>query len=826
MLEKNHIIYTLHEADVSVERVYNSFWEAESRIIYVVDAADRLTGVITNKDFMLRVRTGQPLINKEYSVIPAGEETAVFREAEALYEKYHITTAIPVVDEEKKICYEIRRKRDNDDAIFAKFRHKIAQYEKSAYLGQEIKYLREIFRLQTVTVIGTRKRFDDLWGQLFPDTEHVIFLEEVKHAFEFMSGHRGLLIDVSVTPWSGRNELYHFGVNGYSCYSFADTVIKMIELECFSRFYRVTGNSLVTLKDYLEKYSDGKVYISSWGILTAAMKRYLSDSRLELVEQRGICREKSFQYYYTGNGVRINQLTGGELLVMEQADVILQYYHISRELAGRIPVLNFVFDVNVQIPGRETEEITAEKLFYLNEYVADIEKGEEKKSYYMSETDSLSYLKAITPSFQLHVTRRTENDLLVWKNHKSHYVNVTNGVRNTCGQPEEYYGTVYCFGMCTMYGALVEDAYTIPSLLQKKINASGKKYRLVNMGNEVPVSSRAICSVMDIQSNDIVIILFPFVTERVKKAIPFIEVGEDYNELWKRDFYGKDCFMDAVQHCGNYGNILYAEVMQKELEKYLVNTENKRLKRNTIYNIFKNNTTDLDTLYAFDSFVTELQNEKKKIPADVKKVGCIVMNCNPMTLGHRYLIEYAYKCVDYLFIFVVEENRSFFSFKDRFEMVKRGTRSLERVSVIRSGKLVISSNTFPTYFEKEDIEQKENICVEEDIRVFAQYIAPILGISYRFIGEEPLDYVTRQYNIAMKRILPSMFGIHVVEIPRLKMGNTIISATEVRKLYGRRQFDSMKKYVPDTTFDYLVEVSQNQRASVNSVAGGGKWKNM
>ena len=73
----------------------------------------------------------------------------------------------------------------------------------------------------------------------------MIFLEEVKHAFEFMSGHRGLLIDVSVTPWSGRNELYHFGVNGYSCYSFADTVIKMIELECFSRFYRVTGNSLV-----------------------------------------------------------------------------------------------------------------------------------------------------------------------------------------------------------------------------------------------------------------------------------------------------------------------------------------------------------------------------------------------------------------------------------------------------------------------------------------------------------------------------------------------------------------------------------------------------
>ena len=150
----------------------------------------------------------------------------------------------------------------------------------------------------------------------------------------------------------------------------------------------------------------------------------------------------------------------------------------------------------------------------------------------------------------------------------------------------------------------------------------------------------------------------------------------------------------------------------------------------------------------------------------------------------------------------------FFSFEDRFEMVKRGTCGLEHVSVVKSGKLVVSSNTFPTYFEREDIKSEEKICLEEDIRIFAQYIAPILNISCRFIGEEPIDYVTGQYNIAMKSILPSMFGIRVVEIPRLKVENNVISATKVRELYGKKEFGGMKKYVPDTTLNYLVETLQ------------------
>jgi cytidyltransferase-like protein len=53
--------------------------------------------------------------------------------------------------------------------------------------------------------------------------------------------------------------------------------------------------------------------------------------------------------------------------------------------------------------------------------------------------------------------------------------------------------------------------------------------------------------------------------------------------------------------------------------------------------------------------------------------GAIVMNANPFTLGHRYLIETAAKEVNNLYIIVVKENRSLFSYDDRKRMITKGT---------------------------------------------------------------------------------------------------------------------------------------------------------
>ena len=183
------------------------------------------------------------------------------------------------------------------------------------------------------------------------------------------------------------------------------------------------------------------------------------------------------------------------------------------------------------------------------------------------------------------------------------------------------------------------------------------------------------------------------------------------------------------------------------------------------------------------------------------KVGCVVANCNPFTLGHRYLIETAAKQCDSLYVFVLSEDKSACSFADRLEMVKRGTEDLENVTVLPTGPYLISSATFPTYFLKENA-PIDTIQCALDCRVFGSHYAPHFGIKTRFVGTEPNCRVTASYNETMKEILPQM-GIEVVEIPRKTLEEHPISASRVRELMKLGCWDELKKLVPDTTFAYL-----------------------
>ena len=177
------------------------------------------------------------------------------------------------------------------------------------------------------------------------------------------------------------------------------------------------------------------------------------------------------------------------------------------------------------------------------------------------------------------------------------------------------------------------------------------------------------------------------------------------------------------------------------------------------------------------------------------------MNCNPFTYGHEHLIEYAAARVEKLYIFVVEEDRSEFPFAERFELVKAGVKEFRNVEVLPSGKFIISQKTFSGYFNKAEL---QNVAVDssEDVEIFAKEIAPTLGITIRFVGEEPEDTVTRQYNRNMKNILPR-YGIDFCEIPRKEISGEIISAKSVRDALKVGDFDKIKKLVPRTTFDFL-----------------------
>lgn len=183
--------------------------------------------------------------------------------------------------------------------------------------------------------------------------------------------------------------------------------------------------------------------------------------------------------------------------------------------------------------------------------------------------------------------------------------------------------------------------------------------------------------------------------------------------------------------------------------------------------------------------------------------GAIVMNANPFTLGHRYLIETAAKEVNNLYIIVVKENRSLFSYNDRKQMITKGTEDLKNVIICEGSDYQISNTTFPTYFLKE-ITDATDTQISLDLDLFSKHIAPALNIKKRFIGTEPKDVLTNRYNYLIKSILPEKC-IKVVEVDRLQNeSNVIISATTVRECLSNFDFYGAKQLVYPTTIPFLL----------------------
>ena len=183
-----------------------------------------------------------------------------------------------------------------------------------------------------------------------------------------------------------------------------------------------------------------------------------------------------------------------------------------------------------------------------------------------------------------------------------------------------------------------------------------------------------------------------------------------------------------------------------------------------------------------------------------KNRGAIVMNCNPFTLGHRSLVEYAVKNCDEVIIFGVQEDRSIFPFCDRFSLIKQGVKDMKGVSVISGGNYIISNATFPTYFIKGTDELAAQ--TKLDATVFATRIAPALNITVRFVGEEPTDKTTLAYNRAMREVFANN-GIELKVIPREQKGHQVVSASTVRKALSEDDWETVYRMVPKSTLVYL-----------------------
>jgi [citrate (pro-3S)-lyase] ligase len=202
-------------------------------------------------------------------------------------------------------------------------------------------------------------------------------------------------------------------------------------------------------------------------------------------------------------------------------------------------------------------------------------------------------------------------------------------------------------------------------------------------------------------------------------------------------------------------------------------------------------------VHGFDEFLRNL--EKEKTPGE--KIAGIVMNANPFTKGHQYLIETVAKASDVLHVFVLTEDLSAFPTKVRKELVKRGTAHLKNVRIHETGDYMVSAKTFPSYFLKENKDVTE-VQASLDARIFKNHIAKALGITTRYVGEEPLSFATNIYNEAMKKVFQD--EMNLVIIPRKEFDGEVISASRVRKYLKEDRVEDLKGLVPEATFQFLV----------------------
>ncbi len=191
-----------------------------------------------------------------------------------------------------------------------------------------------------------------------------------------------------------------------------------------------------------------------------------------------------------------------------------------------------------------------------------------------------------------------------------------------------------------------------------------------------------------------------------------------------------------------------------------------------------------------------MEQLKKTAAENPGPSAALVINGNPFTNGHYWLAKQASAENERVYVLIVQEDRSEFTFEERFAMASESLREFDNVTVIPSGPYVVSSLTFPSYFTKE-----ENLAAAHtalDAEVFGSVYVPALQIRKRYLGTEPASAVTRVYNETLKKRLPK-YGVQVEELPRLTAGTHAVSASDVRELLREEKYGEAWKLVPEAS---------------------------
>jgi len=192
--------------------------------------------------------------------------------------------------------------------------------------------------------------------------------------------------------------------------------------------------------------------------------------------------------------------------------------------------------------------------------------------------------------------------------------------------------------------------------------------------------------------------------------------------------------------------------------------------------------TNLDCRYAMEQYINDVKlplyvNFCNQVLLDrTVKNGFIEMNCNPMTIGHVFLIKTALKFMEKnspegkLFILVVQkDSQGNFTvpFKTRFEIISKVCSRISEKIIVVPNRNVLIGDVFIGYQKADKNTQESYQGGTNAMNLFAHFLAPMLNVGFRFFGTEEGDVTTNRYNEDAKEICPKQ-NIKVCIVKRLK----------------------------------------------------------
>ncbi|MDY3800957.1 MAG: hypothetical protein SOZ95_02855 [Bacilli bacterium] len=553
--------------------------------------------------------------------------------------------------------------------------------------------------------------------------------------------------------------------------------------------------------DYLRSLNLKKIYITGElsNILYSYINVYGNDFEVEVIDYdldivKKLIDNNEIVLDTCLNGLKLKEiLFNKNLISLTKLCENVEYYYFVKKLSKKLDITVFEFPSSDDITSFSLEErkrldSKIGYIYYLSKYNIDEEITKLLNSIYgESFMTKFCGLENISPGTII------QNGICRLADSNNEFCRTINGKRVTTDKNRDYAFDINFLGPCMIYGVLVDDKNTIPSCLQRIINENNRDYSVNNYGLRAMEFFEQVRIADNINSklNDKFIFIVSKKENEVLKSMGYnnaISLLELYNSGVLKNY-----FIDKPAHCNSEANDMMARFIYEKIEKELktVDSINHTLAI-AIPNTKKRN------IFGNNRYLNEYLEFLKGLNINTSNNGAILMNCNPFTYGHYKLIDYARKEVNTLIVMVVQEDKSKYSFKDRYEMVKEGCKDFENVVVIPSGKIFGSSMIFPEYFNRsESTDVSLDLSIDQEI--FTQYIAPVLNIKKRFVGQEQNDYITREYNKELKRNLP-LYGIELIEIPRFRnINGDEISAKAVRRAVEENDDELLEILVPEST---------------------------